>query len=34
MNIALWLERHGLATPDAPALGYGAKPSDSYGDLA
>ncbi len=34
MNIALWLERHGLATPDAPALGYGPRPSDTYGDLA
>jgi long-chain acyl-CoA synthetase len=34
MNIALWLQRHGFATPEAPALGYGPKPSDSYGDLA
>jgi long-chain acyl-CoA synthetase len=34
VNIALWLGRHGLATPDAPALGYGPKPSDTYGDLA
>jgi long-chain acyl-CoA synthetase len=34
MNIALWLQRNGLAAPDAPALGYGPKPSDTYGDLA
>jgi long-chain acyl-CoA synthetase len=34
MNIALWLERHGLAAPDAPALGEGPRASDTYGDLA
>jgi long-chain acyl-CoA synthetase len=34
VNIALWLQRNGLADPAAPALGYGPKPSDTYGDLA
>ncbi len=34
MNLARWLERNGHARPDAPALGYGPKPSDTYGDLA
>jgi long-chain acyl-CoA synthetase len=34
VNIAAWLERNGLAQPDAPALGYGPRPSDKYGDLA
>jgi long-chain acyl-CoA synthetase len=34
VNIAHWLARHGLASPDAPAIGQGPKPSDTYGDLA
>jgi long-chain acyl-CoA synthetase len=34
MNIAHWLQRNGLADPAAPALGYGPRASDTYGDLA
>ncbi len=34
MNIAVWLQRNGVGDPQAPALGYGPKPSDTYGDLA
>jgi long-chain acyl-CoA synthetase len=34
MNIALWLHRHGLAEPDAPAIGVGRKATDTYGDFA
>jgi long-chain acyl-CoA synthetase len=34
MNIAEWLQRNGLSDPQAPALGFGPKASDTYGDLA
>ncbi len=34
MNIAHWLHRHGLATPEAPALAIGATPVAGYGALA
>jgi long-chain acyl-CoA synthetase len=34
MNIALWLNRAGLAQPDRPAVGRGARVLRSYGELA
>src|SRR5215471_15941301 len=34
MNIALWLQRAGLAHPDRPAIGYGTRVHRSYGDFA
>ena len=34
MNIALWLQRAGLAQPDRPAIGHGARVHRSYGDFA
>src|SRR5215471_21655536 len=34
MNIALWLQRAGLAHPDRPAVGCGARVHRSYGDFA
>jgi long-chain acyl-CoA synthetase len=34
VNVAIWLQRQGLAAPEAPAIGHGPRPSDSYGDLA
>jgi len=34
MNIALWLDRAGLAHPDRPAVGHGARVIARYGDFA
>src|SRR5689334_156361 len=34
MNIALWLHRAGLAQPDRPAVGQGARVHRTYGDFA
>ena len=34
MNIALWLERAGLAQPDRPAVGRGARVHKTYGAFA
>ena len=34
MNIAAWLSRAGLSHPGLPAVGYGARVTQSYGALA
>ena len=34
MNIAAWLNRAGLSHPGLPAVGYGTRVTQRYGELA